>query len=119
MSITTSFPDRLKEIQDREGFTDSQMAQLIGCSRQLYQMTRTSRVEIGTKILKGAVKAFPELSGDAFIFLTNGANEITGMPKSNTTPHQTHQDGKIARLKTWWDGVVLRAKKIWHNSREL
>lgn len=42
---------KLIRIQKSLSYKDKQMAQVIGCSRQLYQMTRTGRITPGVKIL--------------------------------------------------------------------
>jgi imidazoleglycerol-phosphate dehydratase len=42
--------------QQDHGYSDQQMAEKIGCSRPLYQRTRTGRVTVGGTFLKGAMK---------------------------------------------------------------
>jgi imidazoleglycerol-phosphate dehydratase len=43
-------------LQNRRGYSDQQMANMIECSRPLYQRTRTGRVQVGGTFLKGALK---------------------------------------------------------------
>lgn len=42
--------------QKEHGYSDQQMADKIGCSRPLYQRTRTGRIQVGGTFLKGAMK---------------------------------------------------------------
>lgn len=90
--------DKVKQIQDKQGYPDGEMAEILGCSRQLYQMTRTGKAQLGTKILKGIIKAFPELEGDAIYFLTNSAKGLTKTATHYRITSQPSQDGKIRAL---------------------
>jgi len=47
---------KIVQLQQKQGFSDQQMAKRIGCSRPLYQRTRTGRIPIGGRFLKGAMK---------------------------------------------------------------
>jgi imidazoleglycerol-phosphate dehydratase len=47
---------KIVRLQQEGGYSDQQMAAKIGCSRPLYQRTRTGRVPIGGTFLKGAMK---------------------------------------------------------------
>jgi imidazoleglycerol-phosphate dehydratase len=42
--------------QKEHGYSDQHMADKIGCSRPLYQRTRTGRIKVGGTFLKGAMK---------------------------------------------------------------
>jgi imidazoleglycerol-phosphate dehydratase len=44
------------QLQQNLGYSDQQMAQKIGCSRPLYQRTRTGRIPIGGSFLKGVIR---------------------------------------------------------------
>jgi len=105
MNSNNQFVDQLTGIQNRYEYTDQEMADLIGCSRQLYQKTRTGKIPLGNKILRGAVKAFPELYVYAYIFLTDGADIKTEIADTPATPHQTpcsgQQGGFMRRLVDW------------------
>ena len=72
---------RLFLFQKSRGYTDSQMAYLIGCSRQLYQMTRTGKITPGKKILT--------------FFITGEADRLLEKPS----------DGNLGRLKTFLRGL--------------
>jgi len=98
--------ETLGQIQKANRLNDSQMAERLGCTRQLYQMTRTGKATIGLTILKGAVRAFPEVIGDAIFFLTNGADIRTGMPDTSTSPSQNAQDGKLGRFRGRCRGFI-------------
>lgn len=47
---------KIVQLQQKQGYSDQQMAKRIGCSRPLYQRTRTGRIPIGGRFLKGAMK---------------------------------------------------------------
>jgi imidazoleglycerol-phosphate dehydratase len=51
---------RIIELQEKQGYSDQQMAEKIGCSRPLYQRTRTERIPVGGTFLKGAMKLLAE-----------------------------------------------------------
>lgn len=44
------------EIQKKHGYSDQQMADLLGCSRVLYQQTRTGKKEPGGTFLRGMLR---------------------------------------------------------------
>ncbi len=44
------------EIQKKHGYSDQQMADLLGCSRVLYQQTRTGKKEPGGAFLRGMLR---------------------------------------------------------------
>ena len=48
--------DKVIAIQNERGYSDQQMAEKIGCSRPLYQRTRTGRIPVGGTFLKGAMR---------------------------------------------------------------
>jgi imidazoleglycerol-phosphate dehydratase len=56
MESTGNILARVVKFQESGGYSDQQMAAKIGCSRPLYQRTRTGRVSIGGTFLKGALK---------------------------------------------------------------
>ena len=47
---------KIIQLQETNDFSDLQMAEKIGCSRPLYQRTRTGRIPMGGTFLKGAMK---------------------------------------------------------------
>jgi imidazoleglycerol-phosphate dehydratase len=54
---------KIVRLQQDGGYSDHQMATKIGCSRPLYQRTRTGKIPIGGSFLKGAMKLLtPETS---------------------------------------------------------
>jgi imidazoleglycerol-phosphate dehydratase len=56
--------EKIVRYQNERSYSDQQMAEKIGCSRPLYQRTRTGRIPIGGTFLKGAMKLLaPSLSG--------------------------------------------------------
>jgi len=95
---TIKFIDKLKQIQSDNSLTDLKMAQRLGCSRQLYQKTRTEQIPLGIKILRGVINAFPEeLSKDAIYFLTNEAHQLAEVADRNA--HQSAQNKISAHLR--------------------
>ena len=48
--------ENIVHFQNTKGYTDEQMADKIGCSRPLYQRTRTNKVPVGGTFLRGAMK---------------------------------------------------------------
>lgn len=47
---------KIVQMQNSQGYSDQQMAEKIGCSRPLYQRTRTGKIPVGGTFLKGAMK---------------------------------------------------------------
>jgi imidazoleglycerol-phosphate dehydratase len=47
---------KIIQLQENEGYSDQKMAEKIGCSRPLYQRTRTEKIQVGGMFLKGAMK---------------------------------------------------------------
>ncbi|MBA7472477.1 hypothetical protein ES707_07804 [subsurface metagenome] len=72
---------KLRGIQVREGLSDGEMAKQLCCSRQLYQMTRTSKIPLGNKILRGISATFPELQKDVIYFLSNNDKKLSNHAK--------------------------------------
>jgi imidazoleglycerol-phosphate dehydratase len=59
----TQVDDVLRQIinlQNERGYSDNEMAARIGCSRPLYQRTRTGKVPVGGTFLKGAMRLLAE-----------------------------------------------------------
>jgi len=83
----------------KKGLTDSEMAHLIGCSRQLYQATRTGKVPLGYKVVKGAIKIFPGLREFAIYFLTDSADKRAVIADTSTTTHQKPQNKILTVFK--------------------
>ena len=67
------------QIQNTAGYTDQQMADKIGCSRPLYQRTRTGSIPLGGKFIKGAMKVLADMNKDgrkSSIKRTTGETDI-------------------------------------------
>jgi imidazoleglycerol-phosphate dehydratase len=56
MMVVNEVLDKVIAIQNERGYSDQQMAEKIGCSRPLYQRTRTGRIPVGGTFLKGAMR---------------------------------------------------------------
>jgi imidazoleglycerol-phosphate dehydratase len=48
--------EKITQLQKDKGYSDQQMADMIGSSRPLYQRTRTGRIPMGGTFIKGAMK---------------------------------------------------------------
>jgi imidazoleglycerol-phosphate dehydratase len=55
---------KIIQLQNTNNYSDQQMADKIGCSRPLYQRTRTGRIPVGGTFLKGAMKLLISLATD-------------------------------------------------------
>jgi imidazoleglycerol-phosphate dehydratase len=56
METANELMEKVIQYQKDRGYSDQQMAEKIGCSRPLYQRTRTGRIPVGGTFLKGAMK---------------------------------------------------------------
>jgi imidazoleglycerol-phosphate dehydratase len=56
MDYTGDILERVIKFQESGGYSDQQMGAKIGCSRPLYQRTRTGRVPVGGTFLRGALR---------------------------------------------------------------
>jgi len=56
MGSTDEILNKITQMQNSGGYSDQQMADKIGCSRPLYQRTRTGKIPVGGMFLKGAMK---------------------------------------------------------------
>lgn len=103
MVSNTSLVESLKRIQDEQRLTDGAMAQKLGCTRQLYQATKTGKISLGLTILKGSTMAFPELIGDAIFFLTNDAHIRAKVVDACTTIPAPSQSRILGALRGFCD----------------
>jgi len=110
----------LKHIQVRDKLNDQQFAEKIGIRRGSWNRIKNYRVSFGKNFLSLLRQAYPELKDAIDIFLSTGITTDTrGLPTIiNHNAPENAQDGKLGRFKTLWSGLVLRARKLWHNSRE-
>ncbi len=88
------FLTELLAIQKKEHLTDKEIATKIGCSRQLYQMTRTEKIPLGFKILQGAVRTYPELQRSAIYLWMHSANKTTETADQRATTYLTPHNGQ-------------------------
>ena len=71
--------ERLLAIQTREGWSDREMAERLGCSRPLWTLIRNGKNEMSADLLMKAAGAFPELSADLLDLARDAAT-----PRTNT-----------------------------------
>lgn len=62
---------QLIQIQTRDKLSDRQMAERLGCSRTLWQLTRSGKLPLGEKMIRGIFRSFPELHTSLSFFLAN------------------------------------------------
>ncbi len=55
---------KIVQLQESNRFSDQKMAEKIGCSRPLYQRTRTGKIPMGGTFLKGAMKLLESLASE-------------------------------------------------------
>ncbi len=60
MDSTEKVLQQIIQLQNANGYSDQQMADKIGCSRPLYQRTRTGRIPMGGTFIRGAMKILEE-----------------------------------------------------------
>lgn len=106
--MDNSIVSKLKDIQAREGLTDAEMAERLGCSRQLYQGTRTEKIPIGRRVIGGIPKAFPELQDDVLVFLSIDANNSPHIAQS--IPKKS-SEAKGIRFKMFLRDLLWRLKR--------
>jgi len=108
ISTLSELIGKLKYMQVQEGLTDKEMAIRLGCSRQLYQMTRTGKVPPGNKIIKGISTSFPELQQDVIYFLSNNDNR---MSDNANNPLKCTSEPQGRGLKGFLVGLLGRIRK--------
>jgi len=107
---------KIRDIQSQKGLPDKEMAKRLGCSRQLWQMTRTGKTPIGSKIMKNVSKAFPELQQDVIYFLTNDAQKCPNNAQQNPLKQPSEAQGR--GLKRVFVELLRRLRK-WQNKRNI
>jgi imidazoleglycerol-phosphate dehydratase len=76
MSSLDNVLEKIVKYQKEHGYSDQQMAEKIGCSRPLYQRTRTGRIAVGGTFLKGAMKLLaPSETGKRFAAIRRETKE--------------------------------------------
>lgn len=80
---------KLRQRQEEVGLSDTAFAKQLGISQQLWNAIKLgTRQIIKPPLLTGILKAYPELSRDLIIFLSNGVDVST---ISVETPPERHQ----------------------------
>lgn len=62
MESSETVLQKIIQLQHSKGYSDQEMAEKIGCSRPLYQRTRTDRIPMGGTFLKGAMELLTTLT---------------------------------------------------------
>ena len=68
---------KLKDRQHQEGLTDGAFANKLRISRQLWGMIKKNGNPIGSKLITGIIREYPELTVDVLVyFQENGKGSI-------------------------------------------
>jgi len=102
---------KLIDIQVREELTDREMAERLGCSRQLWQMTRTGKIPPSNTIIKCISQNFPELHQDILNFLAQDGDRLSKEGAQNPPKQPSEAQGR--GLKRFCVGLLGRGKKLW------
>jgi imidazoleglycerol-phosphate dehydratase len=95
MESTETVLQKIIQLQKDNGYSDQQMAGKIGCSRPLYQRTRTSRIPMGGTFIKGALELL------ASVEKTGRASSIKRDTKETKVSLELKLDGSGSRdIKT-------------------
>jgi len=70
---------KIVQLQNSNGYSDQQMAEKIGCSRPLYQRTRTGKIPVGGTFLKGAMKLIASLEAEGRKSIINRETKETNI----------------------------------------
>jgi len=105
--------ERLKLIQGQR--TNKDFSAQLGLHEISWIRIKNRRVPVSDKLLVRVLRAFPEMKTIVDLYIMTESIESMGNLSSY---HQKAQDGKSGGFKVFWSGIVSRAKKIWHNSRE-
>jgi len=107
---------KLRDYQVHQCLSDEKFGDKLGVSPELWRMTRTGRRNIGITLLKGIMRAYPELEQDVLLFLLGDAGKTAEVIAIPTTPHQTAQDKNLAPLRAFchklyiWCGLSKQNK---------
>ena len=100
---------KLTEIQARNKLTDGEMAQTLGCSRQLYNATKMGKISIGLTILRGIKQSFPELSSSILISLDNAtAGNRTNRPQARQNAPTASFFRKLRDITPGWVKIIFQ-----------
>ena len=65
----------LAKHQKKLGLNNTEFARLLGISRQLWEMIKRGKRNIGVSLLRGVAQAFPELDGQILDFLRSRSTD--------------------------------------------
>jgi len=80
--------EKVEKLQKESGYNDQQMADKIGCSRPLYQRTRTRKIAAGGRFLKGAIAL---LSSKVEVSSSSVANREIKVNRSSAVNRKTKE----------------------------
>jgi len=63
--------EALERKREENRWSDSQMAEKLGCGRTTYLETRRGTMPVGMSVLRGVARSFPELKDALFSFLAS------------------------------------------------
>ena len=85
---------KLVELQVKGELTDREMAERLGCSRQLWQMTRSGRTPLGKTMAKCITRNFSELNQDIIYFLAQSADKLSNEGDRNPLSQLSEPQGR-------------------------
>jgi len=107
---------KLRQRQEEAGLSDTAFANQLGISQQLWNAIKLgTRQIIKPPLLTGILKAYPELTRDLLIFLSNGVDVSTISVETTPKRHQTHQNGQEGGLR---GKVIQLIKRIFSRSNK-
>ena len=80
--------EKVEKLQKESGYNDQQMADKIGCSRPLYQQTRTRKITAGGRFLNGAIAL---LSSKVEVSRSSVANREIKVNRSSVVNRKTKE----------------------------
>ena len=80
--------EKVEKLQKESGYNDQQMADKIGCSRPLYQQTRTRKITAGGRFLNGAIAL---LSSKVEVSSSSVANREVKVNRSSAVNRKTKE----------------------------
>jgi len=100
---------KLSELQDKGELTDTEMAERLGCSRQLWQMTRTGRIPLSNTIIKCITRNFPDLQQDVIYFLAQDGDKLSQKGDRDAPRQPSEAQGR--GLKRFCVGLLAVVKR--------
>ena len=99
MTDNKIFIDELVNIQKRSGYSDREMAVIIGCHRTLYQKVRTGKAKVSDDFLRDSLRAFPKLRNVGVLIVRPGITIGYGEGNSPVKPYNPYLGSLSNRVR--------------------